>query len=218
MKKIKRQSLTAGEEVANSITHGIGASLSIAALTLLIITSVKHGNAADVTGAIVFGVSMLLLYLMSTFCHAFAKKGGTLRKVFRILDHSAIYVLIAGTYTPFCLTMIGGTLGTTILVIQWSLAAVGILFRSLFYNRFIPVHVVIYLAMGWTVALLIPTIYPLVSSTGMFLLMLGGIFYTIGVLFYAIRMFKFHHMVWHLCVLGGTACHFFMIYLYVLPR
>ena len=218
MKKPAKQVLTAGEEVANSITHGVGALLSVSALTLLIVTSFKNGNAADITGAMVFGISMLLLYLMSTFCHAFAKKGGTLRKVFHILDHSAIYVLIAGTYTPFCLTMIGGTLGTVILIVQWSMALIGILFRSLFYNRFVPVHVVIYLVMGWTIALLIPTIYPLVSSAGMFLLMLGGVFYTIGVLFYAIRMFKFHHMVWHFCVLGGTACHFFMIYLYVLPR
>jgi len=218
MKKIKKQMLTKGEEIANSITHGVGAALSITALTLLIVTSFKNGDAKDVAGAMIFGISMLILYLMSTFCHAFAKKGGTVRKVFHILDHSAIYILIAGTYTPFCLTMIGGTKGLTILFVQWSLAFIGIFFRSVFYNRFVPVHVAIYLAMGWMVAFFIPTIYPLVSSTGLLLLAIGGAFYTIGVLFYAIRMFKFHHMVWHLCVIGGTACHFFMIYLYVLPR
>ncbi|MCK5129104.1 MAG: hemolysin III family protein [Clostridiales bacterium] len=218
MSILKNQDLSKGEEIANSITHGIGALLSIAALTLLIGTSLSHGSSADIVGAMIFGISMLLLYLMSTFCHAFARKGGTVRKVFRILDHSAIYLLIAGTYTPFCLTMIGGTQGITILTIQWVLAFIGILFRSLFYNRFIAVHVAIYLIMGWMIAFFIPIIYPLVSPIGLVLLAIGGLFYTIGVLFYAIRMFKFHHMVWHLCVLGGTACHFFMIYLYVLPR
>ena len=218
MKKIKKQVLTVGEEIANSITHGVGALLSIAALTLLIVTSFQHGDAKDVVGAMIFGISMMTLYVMSTLCHAFAKKGGTLRKVFHILDHSAIYVLIAGTYTPFCLTMIGGTKGMIILAIQWSLALIGIFFRSVFYNKYVPVHVVIYLLMGWMVAFFIQIIYPLVSPIGLALLIIGGFFYTIGVLFYAVRMFKFHHMVWHLCVLGGTACHFFMIYLYVLPR
>ncbi len=218
MKKTKHHILTLGEEIANSITHGVGAALSIAALVLLIITSFKYGRAADVTGAVIFGISMLFLYLMSTFCHAFAKKGGTVRKVFRILDHSAIYILIAGTYTPFCLTMIGGTRGFIILGIQWSLAVIGIIFRSVFYDRYTPVHVTIYLLMGWMIGFFIKAVYPLVSSAGLLLLLIGGLCYTIGVIFYAIRMFKFHHMIWHLCVIGGTICHFFMIYLYVLPR
>lgn len=217
-KLVKQQNLTTGEEIANSITHGVGAALSIAALTLLIITSFQHGDAADITGAMIFGISMFFLYLMSTLCHAFARKGGTVRKVFHILDHSAIYILIAGTYTPFCLTMIGGTKGYIILAIQWSLAILGIVMRSVFYNKYVAAHVVIYLLMGWMVGFFIKAIYPLVAPAGLIFLLIGGIFYTVGVLFYAIRMFKFHHMVWHLCVLGGTLCHFLMIYLYVLPR
>lgn len=218
MRKIKKQVLTLGEEIANSITHGVGAALSIAALILLIITSYKYGDAADIMGAMIFGISMLFLYLMSTLCHAFARKGGSIRKIFHILDHSAIYILIAGTYTPFCLTMIGGTKGYIILGIQWSLAIIGIIFRSVFYDKYIPVHVTIYLLMGWMIAFFIKSIYPLVSQAGLLLLLVGGLCYTIGVLFYAIRMFKFHHMVWHLCVIGGTVCHFLMIYFYILPR
>lgn len=218
MKKFKQQTLTLGEEIANSITHGIGAALSIGGLVVLIITSYKYGRATDVIGAVIFGISMFFLYLMSTMCHAFAKKGGIVRRVFRTLDHSAIYVLIAGTYTPFCLTMIGGTKGLIILGIQWTLAIIGILFRSVYYNKYIPVHITIYLLMGWMISIFIKSIYPLVSHTGILLLLVGGLCYTIGILFYSIRMFKYHHMVWHLCVLGGTVCHFFMIYLYVLPR
>ncbi len=216
--KTGNHTLTKSEEIANVITHGVGAALSISALTLLIITAIQHGDTADILGAIIFGVSMFFLYLMSTLCHAFARTGGLIRKVFHILDHSGVYVLIAGTYTPFCITMIGGTKGYIILAVQWSLALFGIIMRSVFYNKYIPVHVVIYLLMGWMIAFFIKSIYPLVAPAGLMFLFLGGIFYTIGVIFYSFRLFKFHHMIWHLCVLGGTVCHFFAIYLYVLPQ
>lgn len=214
--KMKRIKLTLGEEVANAITHGIGAALSIAALVLLIVTSVRNGNGLDLTGAIVFGVSMFFLYMMSTLCHAFGLNEGKTRKVFRILDHSAIYVLIAGTYTPFCLSAIGGTEGYIILAVQWTLAIIGIVFRAVFYDRFTAVHVAIYIAMGWMVALFVKALSANLPQAGVTLLLAGGIFYTIGVVFYAIRMFKYHHMVWHICVMLGTAFHFFLIYLYVL--
>ncbi len=216
--KTGNHQMTVGEEVANSVTHGIGAALSVSALTLLIMTTARNGNALDITGAIIFGLSMVFLYLMSTLCHAFAKKGGTVRKVFHILDHSGVYVLIAGTYTPFCLTMIGPPTGYIILAIQWSLAIIGIIMRSVFYNKYIAVHVVIYLLMGWMIALFAKTIAPLVDPAGIKFLFAGGIFYTIGVIFYAFKLFKYHHMIWHLCVLGGTVCHFIMVYFYVLPH
>jgi len=215
---MKRHKLTLGEEIANAVTHGVGAALSIAALVLLIISGFEHGKAADITGAMIFGISMFFLYMMSTLCHAFGLVEGTRRKVFRILDHSAIYVLIAGTYTPFCLSIIGGAQGYIILAIQWTLAAIGIVFRSVLYDRYTALHVAIYLVMGWMVVFFVKTIIPLVSTTGMVFLLAGGAFYTIGVIFYAIRMFKYHHMIWHLCVLAGTAFHFFMIYFFVLPR
>ena len=214
--KMKRIKLTLYEEVANAITHGIGAALSIAALVLLIVTSVRNGNGLDLTGAIVFGISMFFLYMMSTLCHAFGLNEGKTRKVFRILDHSAIYVLIAGTYTPFCLSAIGGIEGYILLAVQWTLAAIGIVFRAVFYDRFTAVHVTIYVAMGWMVAFFVKSLSAVIPQTGMVLLILGGLFYTLGVVFYAIRMFKYHHMVWHICVMLGTACHFFLIYLYVL--
>jgi len=213
---MKRIKLTLGEEVANAITHGIGALLSIAALVLMIVTTVKNGTGLDLTGAIVFGLSMFFLYMMSTLCHAFGLTQGATKKVFRILDHSAIYVLIAGTYTPFCLSAIGGTQGYTLLAIQWALAIIGIVFRAVYYDRFVAVHVTIYIAMGWLVVFFVRSLAAVIPPIGMALLIAGGVFYTLGVIFYAIRMFKYHHMVWHICVMLGTACHFFLIYLYVL--
>ena len=120
--------LSLGEEIANAITHGIGAGLSIAGLVLLIVAGFERGDAADITGVMVFGISMVFLYLMSTFFHSFALSERTVRKVFHILDHSAIYVLIAGTYTPFCLSLISGVKGFIVLGIQWTLAALGIVF------------------------------------------------------------------------------------------
>ncbi len=213
---MKRIKLSMGEEIANAVTHGIGALLSIAALVLLIVSGVRNGNGLDVTGAIVFGISMFFLYMMSTMCHAFGLKEGKTRKVFRILDHSAIYVLIAGTYTPFCLSAIGGAEGYIILAVQWTLAILGIVFRAVFYDRFVAVHVAIYIAMGWMVAFFVKSLAAVIPQAGIVLLIAGGVFYTIGVIFYSIRMFKYHHMVWHICVMLGTACHFFLVYLFVL--
>lgn len=218
MTSIKKSGLTLGEEIANSITHGIGAGLSIAALILLAIAGFKHGDAADITGAIIFGISMVFLYLMSTFCHAFGLSEKTARKVFHILDHSAIYVLIAGTYTPFCLSTIGGTKGITILAIQWSLAILGIVFSAVFYNKRRSLHTIIYLAMGWMVVFFIQSLFTLLPTAGLAFLIAGGLCYTIGVFFYAVKLFKYHHMIWHLFVIAGTVCHFFLVYFYVLPR
>lgn len=215
---MKKAKLTLGEEIANSVTHGIGAGLSVAALVLLIVAGFRRGNAADITGVMIFGISMIFLYLMSTFCHAFALSEKTVRKVFHILDHSAIYVLIAGTYTPFCLSVIGGTKGFIILGVQWLLATLGIVFSAVFYDKRRSLHTIIYLAMGWMVVFFMQTVITSLPTGGVVLLLAGGICYTVGILFYAIRMFKYHHMIWHLFVLGGTICHFFLIYFYVLPR
>lgn len=215
---MERIKLTQGEEIANSITHGIGAVLSAVALILIILSGNQYKSSMDFVGALIFGISMVLLYSMSTLCHAFALSEGFACKLFRILDHGAIYVLIAGTFTPFCLSVIGGTKGYTMLAIQWVLAFIGIVLRSVFYDKFTAVHVGIYLAMGWSIMLFVQPIAAVVSPTGMLYFFLGGISYTIGVLFYAIRMFKYHHMVWHLFVLGGTTCHFLLIYNFLLIR
>lgn len=215
---MRKAKLTLGEEIANSVTHGIGAGLSIAALVLLIIAGFSRGDASDITGVMIFGISMIFLYLMSTFCHAFALSKKTVRKVFHILDHSAIYVLIAGTYTPFCLSSIGGTKGFVILGIQWMLAVMGIVLSAVFYNKRRSLHTVIYLAMGWMVVFFVQSLFSVLPPAGMVLLLAGGLFYTAGVFFYATKLFKYHHMIWHLFVIGGTVCHFFLIYLYVLPR
>jgi len=215
---MKKGRLSLGEEIANSITHGIGAVLSIAGLVLLIIAGFRRGDAADITGVMIFGISMIFLYLMSTFCHAFAHSEKTVRKVFHILDHSAIYVLIAGTYTPFCLSVVGGTKGFVILGIQWLLAILGIVFSAVFYDKRRSLHTIIYLAMGWMLVFFMQTVITSLPTGGVVLLLAGGVCYTVGVLFYAIKMFKYHHMVWHLFVLGGTICHFLLVYLFVLPR
>ena len=215
---MEKTRMSLGEEIANAITHGIGAGLAIAGLVLLIVAGFKRGDAADITGVMIFGISMVFLYLMSTFCHSFGLSERTVRKVFHILDHSAIYVLIAGTYTPFCLSLIHGTKGFIILGIQWLLAILGIVFSAVFYNQKRALHTVIYLLMGWMIVFFIKSVMEVLPAGGIVLLIAGGISYTLGVIFYSIRMFKYHHMIWHLFVLGGTICHFFLVYFYVIPK
>jgi len=215
---MEKTRMSLGEEIANAITHGVGAGLSIAGLVLLIVAGFSRGNAADITGVMIFGISMVFLYLMSTFCHSFGLSERTVRKVFHILDHSAIYVLIAGTYTPFCLSLIGGVKGFVILGIQWLLAILGIVFSAVFYNKKRALHTIIYLLMGWMIILFIKSVMAALPTGGLILLIAGGASYTIGVIFYSIRMFKYHHMIWHLFVLGGTICHYMLVYFYVIPR
>ncbi|MCD7033460.1 hemolysin III family protein [Metabacillus sp. GX 13764] len=205
---------TLKEEIVNAITHGIGVLLSIPALVMLIIQSVKYGDAIDVAGFTIFGVSMLLLYLFSTLLHSIQHK--KTKNVFEILDHSAIYLLIAGTYTPLLLGPLRGTLGWTLLGIVWGLTLAGIIFKIYFVKRFVVLSTLLYLAMGWMILIAVKPLYDGLSMNGFMLLLIGGILYSVGSIFYVWRKIPFHHAIWHGFVLAGSAAMFFCILYFAL--
>jgi hemolysin III len=208
-KKKEYRTLTLGEEIFNSITHGIGALLSIAAIVILIVFAVKKGNAWHVVSFSIYGASLFLLYLSSTLYHSFTKE--KIKNLFARFDHSAIFLLIAGTYTPFVLTALRGPLGWTLFGIIWGLAIAGIVIRSIYLTRFRKLMVGIYVAMGWMFLIaIVPMVQNLPSSSIVFLFVGGGC-YSLGVIFYAWRNLKYGHGIWHLFVLAGSITHFFSV-------
>ena len=203
---------TPREELANAVSHGVGFLAAAAAIPVLVGSTVRHGGAADVVGAAVFGAAMALLYLTSTVYHALPP--GTAKGWFRRLDHSAIYFLIAGTYTPFTLGVLGGGWGWSLFGVVWGLAAVGIVVNLAAGVRWPAVSVVIYVAMGWLIVIAIRPLIANVPVPGLGLLFAGGAAYTLGVAFYAAPRLRYAHLVWHLFVLAGTTCHFFAVLRY----
>ncbi|MBU5263309.1 PAQR family membrane homeostasis protein TrhA [Bacillus atrophaeus] len=203
---------TIKEEIANAVTHGLGVLLSIPAIVYLVIFSANYGTVWDIVSFSVFGVSMLLLYLSSTLLHSIQHK--KTKDILEIIDHSAIYVLIAGTYTPFLLGPLKGTLGFTMLIIVWSLALGGIVFKIFFVKRFIIVSTLVYLLMGWLMIIAVKPLYASLTGAGFGLLLLGGILYSLGTIFYIWRKIPFHHAIWHSFVLGGSAAMFFCVLFY----
>lgn len=201
------------EEIANAITHGIGFLLSIPALVILIISAARNGGPLEVVSFTIFGVSMLLLYLFSTMLHSF--KPSKAKNVFAILDHSAIYILIAGTYTPFVLVTLNGALGWTLFGIIWAMAIAGISFKCLFINRFRILSTLFYVLMGWLIIIAIEPLYTNLSSQGFYWLLSGGILYSVGAVFYIWRNLPYSHAIWHLFVIAGSGCMYFCILFYV---
>lgn len=197
------------EEIANAIIHGIGAIFSIAALVILIVTSVMHGTAWHVVSFTLFGASMVLLYLSSTLVHAFP--AGRTKDFFEIMDHSAIYFFIAGTYTPFLFLVIKGALGWTLFGIVWGLAIAGTVFKAFFVKRFLHTSTLLYVVMGWLMVFAWKPLVENISSQGLMLLAIGGILYTVGAVFYVWRGFMYHHAVWHVFVLAASVLHFFAV-------
>lgn len=204
-----------GEEIANSITHGIGALLSIAALVILIVYSSIYGNAWHVVSFTLFGATMVLLYFSSTLVHSFPR--GKVKNLFEVFDHSSIYFFIAGTYTPFLFLAIKGWLGWTLFGIVWGLAIGGTVFKAFFVKKYLFTSTILYVVMGWLIVFAWSKLVENVHPNGILLLVIGGILYTVGAVFYVWRGFKFHHAVWHLFVLAGTATHFFAVLFYLLP-
>lgn len=203
------------EEVANAVTHGIGAALSVAALVLLIIFSITKGTAWHVVSFTIYGVTMLLLYTSSTLVHAW--KDGKVKDLFEIFDHSSIYLFIAGSYTPLLLIAVRGTLGWSLFGVIWGIALFGVIFKAFFTKKFLFMSTIFYVAMGW---LIIVAWQPLVASIptgGIVLLVAGGLMYTLGTLFYVWRGFPYHHAIWHLFVLAGSILHFFTVIIYLTP-
>lgn len=197
-----------GEWLANTISHGLGVLLSVAALVVLILSAETNAALAGVT---VFGVTMIILYLSSTLYHAFPKTMVRSVNVFRRFDHIAIYFLIAGTYTGFVLPLLAEGKGLILLIVLWSIAISGSVFKAIWIERFKAVHIILYLGMGWSVFAIWPDIVPVLPETSKLLLLIGGISYTAGIVFFGLKR-RFTHFIWHLFVIGGTLSHFLSIY------
>ncbi|RIK05409.1 MAG: hemolysin D [Acidobacteria bacterium] len=203
-----------GEEIANAVTHSVGAVASIVALVILAIVASRKSPIALVAFC-VFGASMIALYTASAIYHALPKSKA--KEVFFRLDHAAIYLLIAGTYTPFTLGVLRGGWGWTLFTLQWSLAAVGITFKSIYGNRWRGLSMAVYIMMGW---MMIVAIWPMVQrvpASGLALILAGGLFYTGGTIFNAIQRLRFNHMLWHIFVLIGSGFCFFAVLNYAMP-
>jgi hemolysin III len=194
------------EELANSLSHGVGLLAAIAATPILVLGAVHRGGAADIVGSSVFGAAMILLYLASTSYHA--APVSRLKEWLRRVDHAAIYVLIAGTYTPFTLGVLSGAWGWTLFGIVWGLAALGVLFKLTVGVRYPRLSTAVYLLMGWLVLIAVRPLVLNLQLPGLIWLAAGGISYSAGVVFYTTRRMRYAHFVWHLCVLTGSACHF----------
>ncbi|WP_028563866.1 PAQR family membrane homeostasis protein TrhA [Paenibacillus pinihumi] len=207
---------TRREEVANAITHGIGALLSVAALVLLIVFASLKGTAWHVVSFTIYGSAMLLLYVSSTLVHSFPE--GKIKDLFEIMDHSCIYIFIAGTYTPILFNVVQGATGWALFGIVWGIAIAGVVFKSFFASKFLFTSTLLYIAMGWIIVFAWGPLVENMAPGGLKLLIGGGLLYTFGTVFYMWRSFPYHHAVWHLFVLGGSTLHFFAILLYVLPR
>lgn len=213
MEKVSQYSIT--EEIFNCITHGVGIIISIAALVVMVIFSSRYGNATHIVSSIIFGTALILLYTASTLYHGFQKP--KLKRTFKIIDHSCIYVLIAGTYTPFMLITLHGTLGWTIFSIVWSLSVLGILFKVFFVNRFETFSTIAYILMGWIIIFAIKPLCQALPGSALAWIVSGGLIYTLGTIFYSWKKLPFNHAIWHSFVLGGSICHFFAIMFYVIP-
>jgi len=200
------------EEIANSISHGIGFLAAVAAVPILIVTAVRRGDAAGIVGVSIFAAASVVLYLTSTLYHALPRS--RIKRVFRVLDHAAIFLLIAGTYTPFTLGVLRGAWGWTLFGIVWALALAGIGLKAFRGVRYPKLSTILYLAMGWLVVIAVEPLWSRVPLWGLFWLAAGGLAYTVGVAFYAAGRFRFSHFVWHLFVLAGTASHFIAVLYY----
>jgi len=198
-----------GEEIANSVSHGVAFLAAVAAAPVLVLSAARHGGAARIAGASVFAAAMVLLYLTSTLYHALPRNRA--KRVFQVLDHAAIFLMIAGTYTPFTLGVLRGTWGWTLLGLVWGLALAGVVLTAAGGVRYPKLTTGLYLAMGWLILIAVKPLWLRMPSLGLFWLGAGGIAYTVGVVFYAANRIRYSHFVWHLFVITGTTCHFFAV-------
>ncbi len=205
----ERRPQSPGEEIANAVSHGVGLVASLAAAPVLIAAAARQGSAAAVVGASVFAGSMALLYLASTLYHSFS--AGRTKRALRVLDHGAIYLLIAGTYTPFTLGALRGPWGWTLLGLVWALALFGISWKAVARRHRPVVSTCLYVTMGWLVLVAIRPLLERVPLSGVLWLLAGGVAYTAGVAFFSLHRVRYAHFLWHLMVLAGTVCHFFAV-------
>ena len=203
------------EEVMNAVTHGIGTLLAVAGLVLLVVFAHLYGDVWHMVSFAIYGTTLVLLYLASTLYHSFTNE--RLKYIFKILDHSAIYLLIAGTYTPFTLVPLHGVLGWTVFGMVWGLAILGIVLKVFFVGRFKFISTLCYILMGWFIVFAIKPLIAAVPETGIIWLFAGGLFYTLGSIFYLWHKLPYNHAIWHLFVLAGSISHFIAVFFYVLP-
>lgn len=206
---------TCGEEIANGVTHGIGALLAIAGLAVMTAFAALHGDAWHIVACAIFGATLILLYTASTLYHSipFARA----KDILRTLDHAAIFLLIAGTYTPFTLVNLRGPWGWSLFAVVWTLALAGIVLRVFLRGRLHGLVVALYIAMGWVIVVAVQPMLERVAIGGLLLLAGGGLAYMVGVLFYKWRSLRYHHAIWHGFVLLGSCLHFFAVLFHVIP-
>jgi hemolysin III len=214
VENIKEYSLL--EERINITSHAIGFILSVVALVLLVMHAVLHGHFWHIVSFSVFGISLIALYAASTIYHS--AENIVLRSKLRIIDHAAIYVLIAGTYTPFTLITLGGLTGWVIFSVSWGMAFVGIILKIFFTGKYDVISTLMYVFMGWIIVFALEPLIHNLSSEGLFWLVAGGVAYTVGAVLYSIKKIKFNHAIFHVFVLIGSICHFVSVYFYVLPE
>jgi hemolysin III len=208
-----QSSYSKNEEIANTLTHALGAMLSVIACYMLLTAAIVDNSLVKTISFSVYGASLVLLFSASTFYHYFQDVHK--KQIFKLLDHCAIYLLIAGTYTPLMLISLNDQLGMIMLMIIWTLAILGVFFKLKFGHRYKKTSLITYLGMGLISITIIKQLNEKLSSEGLTLLALGGVIYCLGVIFYVQKRIHFNHAIWHLFVLGGAICHFFMIYLYL---
>lgn len=206
---------TPQEELWNSITHGIGVPLAIAALVLLIINAIDRESATYWVAALVYGTSMIWTYASSTIYHSFHRAKPSVRYYLHLIDHTAIYLFIAGTYTPIALFALPGWWSTVILAAVWSLALAGVIYKLFFLGKYKKLSLAIYLLMGWLIIFAIKPLFEHAPTGLLWWIFAGGAAYTLGTVFFSLRQVKYAHSIWHLLVLAGSICHFLGIYLYV---
>ncbi|MFN2603725.1 MAG: hemolysin III family protein [Gemmatimonadaceae bacterium] len=211
---MRDRALTIGEEIANSLTHGVGLLASVIAFPVLLIRAQSSSDSAAVAGAAIFGATLILAYATSTIYHALPISKG--KQLFRVLDHSAIYLLIAGTYTPFALGPLRGPWGWTLLGVIWALALIGIVSKLTIGFRLPRLSTGLYLLMGWLIVVAIKPLVETIPREGLLWLAAGGLAYTGGVVFYHMKHVRYAHMIWHLCVAAGSLCHFIAVLRYAI--
>lgn len=202
---------TLGEEIFNSVTHGIGSLLSIAGTVVLIVFSAINSDAYAVVSSAIYGASLIILYTMSTLYHSITNVKA--KKFFRIMDHNTIFFLIAGTYTPYTLAVLRSALGWVLFGIVWGAAVIGIVLNSIDLEKFSKISVVCYIAMGWVIIIAVKPLMNTMPFVSFVLLVAGGVFYTLGVIFYAIKKVKYFHSIWHIFTVVGSALHYFSVFI-----
>ena len=212
MERVNNQTL--GEEIANAVTHGIGALLAIAATVVAIVYACFNSDALGIVSAAIYGFTLVVMYVNSTIYHSLANNKA--KRVFRVMDHCSIFLLIFGTYTPIALSLIRGWFGWTLFGVCLGITIIGIVFNSVDLKKWEKASLVLYVAMGWMAVFIIKPMLELVPLKGMLYLILGGVLYTVGIIFYKMK-FRYTHQLWHLFVIGGSVFHFFFILFYALP-